>query len=183
MTGRFLRALPTFLYVLLFLPGTFVHELAHFIAAKLLFVHVGKFSLKPEKREKEIILGSVSILNTDFIRKFLVGTAPVIFGLIIILATVYLVKKWDLTSDFRVVITVGYLMFVIGNSMFSSKADLEGAWKIAFLAIIIFAGLYFLGIRISINVNEELMKTASLYLLPVLAVDAGILAVLSLMRR
>lgn len=183
MTGRLLRALPTFLYVVLFLPGTFIHEFAHLVAARLLNVRVGKFSLKPERREKEVVLGSVSVAKTDFIRKFLVGTAPVIFGLAVIFATVHYGIEKNITSDPRAMVAVGYFVFVVANSMFFSKADLEGAWKVVLLGIIIFAALYFLGLRINFVVSEDLLATASLYLLPVLAIDVGILAVLSLVRR
>lgn len=183
VNSRFFRLLPTPVYILLFLPGTFLHELSHYIAAKLLFVRVGKFSLRPEKRETEIVLGSVAIEKTNIVKRLIIGAAPVIVGLFLIIGIVYLVVTHELTSDWRVVAFLSYFIFVVGNTMFSSKKDMEGAWKVIIFSLVIGVILYLLGLRVYFDADVEVLKIAGLYLLPVIAIDAGILCVLFLARR
>ena len=183
VNSRFFGLLPTPVYILLFLPGTFLHELSHYIAAKLLFVRVGKFSLRPEKRETEIVLGSVAIEKTNIVKRLIIGAAPVIVGLFLIIGIVYLVVTRELTSDWRVVAFLSYLIFVVGNTMFSSKKDMEGAWKVIIFSLVIGVILYLLGLRVYFDADVEVLKIAGLYLLPVIAIDAGILCVLFLARR
>ena len=183
VNSRFFGLLPTPVYILLFLPGTFLHELSHYIAAKLLFVRVGKFSLRPEKRETEIVLGSVAIEKTNIVKRLIIGAAPVIVGLFLIIGIVYLVVTRELTSDWRVVAFLSYFIFVVGNTMFSSKKDMEGAWKVIIFSLVIGVILYLLGLRVYFDADVEVLKIAGLYLLPVIAIDAGILCVLFLARR
>ena len=68
----------TTMYVLaiLFLPGTFIHEVAHFLTALVLLVPVGQPEFLPEAIEgNKIKLGSVPIAKTDPLRRFLIGIA------------------------------------------------------------------------------------------------------------
>ena len=46
---------------------------------------------------------------------------------------------------------IGYTVFCIGNSMFASKKDLEGAFTLMIFFLIAFSLAYFLGIRIHIT--------------------------------
>lgn len=169
--------------MLFFLPGTFIHELSHFLMAKVLFVPVGKFNLVPKRGEKEIVLGSVAIAKVDIVRRLIIGAAPVIFGITLVLSVVYISVSQSVYKDWRLVALIGYIVFITGNSMFSSKKDLEGAWKVALFAIIITTIFYLLGLRIHLDINSEIFQLASLYLLPAIAIDGCILAVLSLVRR
>lgn len=179
---RFLNTLPMLFYVVLFLPGTFLHELSHWLAAKLLFVRVGKFSLKPEKREKEVVLGSVAIEQTNIVKRLLIGAAPVIFGLMLILSVVYLVVAHELAVGWKAVAVLGYLVFVIGNTMFSSRKDMEGAWKVVLFIAVLVVAAYFLGLKVNVELETDVFRHASLYLLVPIAIDSVILLALSLMR-
>ena len=95
----------------------------------------------------------------------------------------YLVVTHELTSDWRVVAFLSYFIFVVGNTMFSSKKDMEGAWKVIIFSLVIGVILYLLGLRVYFDADVEVLKIAGLYLLPVIAIDAGILCVLFLARR
>lgn len=69
------------IFTLFFLLGTFIHELSHFLMAKILFVPVGNFSLFPKFKGRIIELGSVTVAKTDLIRGSLIGLAPLFISL------------------------------------------------------------------------------------------------------
>jgi hypothetical protein len=178
------------LYAIVYLPGTFVHELSHFLFAKALFVKVGKFSVKPRKLEEEIVLGSVSIEKVDIIRRLIIGSSPVVFGLTIILSAIYFVLTNNIYRDLRVALLMSYVVFVIGNTMFSSRKDVEGIWKVAVSAVIIFLAFYILGVRFYMDFQSvflvrviEIVKVADIYLVAPLAVDLIISACYSLKNK
>lgn len=179
--ARLLDLLPVPFYVVLFLPGTLVHEMSHLIVAKALFVPVGKLSLWPKRRESEIVLGSVAIARTSFLKRFLIGVAPVVFGLVIILLFSYLTLERDFVKDRWVFVIAGYVVFVVANTMFSSKKDMEGAWKTGIFLLA--AAIVFFLLRIKITLDENLFRVASIYLLPAIAIDAVVVIVLSLRKR
>ncbi len=79
LTGQPGCAIRLLFYLLL--PGVFLHEVSHYVTAKLLLVptngiHIG---ITPTKK-KQISLGSVSIRRTDPIRESLIGIAPFVVG-------------------------------------------------------------------------------------------------------
>lgn len=131
---------------IIFLPGTIIHELAHLLFAGVMFVPVGEMNVLPEIEETSVKLGSVQIGKTDPFRRIIVGVAPVLLGLILIFSIFLLVKIgsapwWQVTLAF-------YLLFEIGNTMFSSRKDIEGSILfiilIVTLSLAISATLYFL---------------------------------------
>src|SRR4030065_996260 len=81
----------TYFYSFLYLPGIIFHEISHFLTALFLFVPVGGINLNPTFEEddkgntKSIKLGSVAIGKSDLIRGSLIGFAPFIFGITLIL--------------------------------------------------------------------------------------------------
>ena len=58
----------SYLLAIVFLPGTFVHEAAHILAALFLLVPFGEVELLPQVQEDGIKMGSVGIAKTDPIR-------------------------------------------------------------------------------------------------------------------
>ena len=190
INSQFLASLPFLLYALLFLPGTFIHELSHFLMAKLMFVPVGKFTLMPKRYEKEVVLGSVSIAKVDIIRRLIIGAAPVIFGLLIIISTISFSISSEILKDWKAGFLISYLVFVVGNTMFSSKKDLEGAWKVGLTTIIIFTFFYIFGVRFFINSQSiffvrlvEILKLANIYLLGPILIDAAITLVIRMKMK
>ena len=69
------------LFSLLFFPGVLLHELSHFLMARLLGVRTGRFSLLPSLMpDGKLRLGYVETDETDLLRDALIGTAPLITG-------------------------------------------------------------------------------------------------------
>ncbi len=174
---------------LLFLPGTFIHELSHYVSALSLFVNVGKFNLTPRIEVEHVTLGSVHIEKTDPIRRFLIGASPFLFGMIIICAVPFYIFRNensifppDNVFKISIIIFTSYFLFTVANSMFSSKKDMEGSLVLLiFLAVIAvglrFAGIEFEAVLISLVLeNENVFKNLSILLLPSVIIDFMIVA-------
>ncbi len=75
------------LYFVIVLPGVVVHELSHWLMAKILGVRVGKLSIGPVRkaRSRRVTLGSVRVAAVDPLRASLIGLAPLLGGTAIIL--------------------------------------------------------------------------------------------------
>lgn len=67
---------------ILFLPGTFVHELSHFIFALVTTHRITGFSVLPVIETKSIRMGSVSYYHKHPILSLIVGIAPLFGGYI-----------------------------------------------------------------------------------------------------
>ncbi|HET7098741.1 MAG TPA: hypothetical protein VFI61_00675 [Patescibacteria group bacterium] len=133
-TGNNKRA--SVLLGLIFLPGTFVHEISHFLTALFLLVPVSDLNLMPEVQEDGVKLGSVSIGRSDFIRRSIIGIAPLIVGAgIIFWVTTYIYTTGKLT-DLWFITGLVYLIFQLTHTMFSSKKDLS-----AVLELVVFVGV------------------------------------------
>lgn len=69
------------LFSIIFLPGVFLHELSHFLTAKILLIPTGKFSIFPQSLpDGRVQLGYVETARSDAARDSLVGAAPLIVG-------------------------------------------------------------------------------------------------------
>lgn len=165
----------------LFFPGTVIHELSHALSAGLLGVPVGTMEFVPKIEGPNVKLGSVQIAQTDPIRRFFIGAAPFIFGTAILLGILFFFVKNHLFTNYYITILVGYAVFEIGNTMFSSKKDMEGALELFITLIVIVIILYLLGIRLpAFNPNEffsqplvqGIFQRGSLFLLAPLVLDA-----------
>ncbi len=187
---------------LLFFPGTVVHELAHLFTAEILGVHTGKLSLVPENLEEdEIQAGSVQIAKSDPFRRYLIGFAPLIVGLVILAALSYWLpsllqqataaaRSGNLltSSSTYLVSLLIYLLFVISNSMFSSKEDLKGFFAFAITIGILVGAGYIAGIRIELTgtalefanrILDGLVKSTGL----VLAINGVLLLLLKVLLK
>jgi hypothetical protein len=151
------------LFSLLFLPGVLLHEISHFIMAKLLEVPTGRFSIIPRKLESgSIQLGYVETASTDFVRDALIGMAPLISGVIFVAfvgvsrlgfnllwgslirgqmsslnpAVMAMVDRPDFWLWF-------YLVFAISSTMLPSASD-RRAWLPLILVLLFLLGLILL---------------------------------------
>ncbi len=135
------------IFFLIFLPGTLVHELSHWLAAKLLGVPTGRIIIWPQaKRDGTLWLGAIQVGRADPLRSSLIGLAPLISGsLLVVLIGAHLQLgtlgdslargRWELVwealihsislADFWLWV---YLLFAIANRMLPSPADRE-PWK------------------------------------------------------
>jgi hypothetical protein len=134
-------------YFLLLLPGVLVHELSHWLAARLLRVPTGPITIGPSSKGKGATrLGSVSIARADPLREGIIGMAPLTTGSVLILVIAYsifgLAGPPDLAVDLdpgAVLSVLGgylsvpnvwlwvYLIFSISNAMLPSESDRQ-AW-------------------------------------------------------
>jgi hypothetical protein len=151
------------LFSLLFLPGVLLHELSHFVMARLLGVRTGKFSIIPKKLDGgRLQLGYVETAKTDFFRDALIGVAPFVTGCFFVafvgisrlgLNTIWLelingelstinkaIQSIDVRPDFWVWF---YLAFAVSSTMLPSNSD-RRAWLPLVMVILGFVSLILL---------------------------------------
>ena len=183
------------LFSVLLFPGVLLHETSHFLAARLLGVSTGKFSLIPQRlNDGRVRMGYVETGNTDVLRDALIGAAPLITGGIFV---AYVgIFRWGL-SDVWVSFSNGgldgglaalvqvyalpdfwlwfYLMLAVSSTMMPSEAD-RRAWVpvllvIAFLtaaAIFLGAGEWML-VNLAPYLNDGLRAVAVVFAISSLA--------------
>ena len=135
------------IFALVFFPGVFLHELSHFLMAKLLFVPTGKFSLIPQAQANgKLRLGYVETASGGFIRDALIGAAPLVTGsLFVAYAGIYFLHLLPLWNFVRQADWNGfwlslmaipnapdfwlwfYLVFTVSSTMMPSESD-RHAW-------------------------------------------------------
>ncbi len=189
MTKR--EGLSTHLLAFLFLPGVIVHELSHYLAAKFLFVPTGKVSLFPKKDGDYVKLGSVSIAQSNILKEFIIGVAPLISGILIILAVVYFLLQ-DLSGfNFLKIILSLYAIFVVSNTMYASRKDFQAALPFLVTIIVLIIVLVVLDIRLpvitfdllpQIDLNR-IFNMGSIYLGIPIAIDLIFILVLRIFNR
>lgn len=189
--------MPINLLSFLLLPGVIIHELSHLLIAVILFVPVGNMEFTPKLAHGGVKLGSVEIAKTDPVRRAIIGFAPVFVGLMIVIGIVYLFTSNILFFEDKnayifasVLLGVMYLLFAISNTMFSSKADMEGTLEIIVTLLIIAILLYILGLRVPLSLaweflesNSELVKKSSLFLSAPIVIDVVMLGVIKVFYK
>ncbi|WP_420642460.1 hypothetical protein [Candidatus Leptofilum sp.] len=148
------------LYAIILLPGVFLHELSHWLAATLLGVRTSGFSIIPKMQpDGTVQLGYVEYFKGRTlgpIRESLIGGAPLIVGTAVILLIGFRVfSVTELTAAFQsgqldsLVATLEqlyqtpdfllwlYLLFAIANGMMPSRSD-RRAWPAFVLTMVVF---------------------------------------------
>ncbi len=153
------------LFSFLFFPGVFLHELSHFLMAKMLRVRTGKISLIPRTLpDGRLQMGYVETVNTDIVRDSFIGLAPLIAGtLFLAYAGIYQLQiqtLWDVLRNGQIeLFWMGlgllpkvqdfflwfYLTFAISSTMMPSESDRHAwfplsLWATALLTLAIFSG-------------------------------------------
>lgn len=182
------------LLAFLFLPGVIIHELAHLLTAGALLVRVGEIEFMPKVQGKSVRLGSVEVGKTDPIRRAIIGVAPVLLGLAIMLGGLFYITNpsfFPQLSFVLKIIVASYIIFQIVNTMFSSKKDVEGL--IEFLAVIFILILiaYLLGFRLPLFVLSffhseafsQFFQQASVFLLVPLFINIGVLSLTKVLTK
>lgn len=141
---------------LVFFPGVIIHELAHTFMAAIFFVPVRHMEFVPKITEYEVKLGSVQIGRCDPIRRLLIGVAPVFVGIILLVGILFLFYTNALGPFHELPKVLQYffialLFFIIGNTMFSSKKDVEGSIEFFLIVILLIFLLYLFGIQLPIT--------------------------------
>jgi hypothetical protein len=135
------------IFAMLFLPGVFLHELSHFVMAKILRVRTGKFSIFPKSLpDGRLQLGYVETARSDVVRDSLIGAAPLIIGtLFVAYVAIYHLQMrvlWDAFRNGQLnLFWLGvralpqvqdfylwfYLAFAVSSTMMPSESD-RHAW-------------------------------------------------------
>jgi len=144
------------IFSILFLPGVFLHELSHFVVAKILWVRTGKFSIFPQSLpDGRLQLGYVETTKSDVVRDSLIGAAPLIVGtLFVAYVAIYHLQMRVLWDAFRNgqfnLFWMGvralprvqdfylwfYLAFAVSSTMMPSESD-----RLAWLELVISIGV------------------------------------------
>jgi hypothetical protein len=148
------------IFAMLFLPGVFLHELSHFLMAKILRVRTGKFSIFPQSlSDGRLQLGYVETAKSDVVRDSLIGAAPLIVGtLFVAYVAIYHLQMRLLWDAFRNgqfdLFWLGvralpqvpdfylwfYLAFAVSSTMMPSESD-RHAWLELLISIAVLFGL------------------------------------------
>jgi hypothetical protein len=173
------------LYALILLPGVFLHEFSHWLAATLMGVRTGTFSLIPRIQDDGTVqLGYVEYYKGRTlgpVRESIIGGAPLLVGTAVILLIGYRIfgvtdlalaiqsGKIDIlssalgtvyqTNDYLIWL---YLLFAISNAMIPSQSD-RRPWR-AFLLTMLGIGLllYLLGV-FNLIMNELIEPTTVVF--------------------
>ena len=178
--------------VLFLLPGTVMHELAHFLAATLVRVPTGPMSIFPkfeknydEKGDRLLVkTGHIMVAKTDPFRLTVIGVAPMLIGLLIIyVCGKFLIGNtggiFERTLQINTLIA-SYILLIASSSMFSSGQDLKSLLITAPVIGLLLSALYYSGIKIVVEerVIERvtfILKDLNGYLLLTAAIDFGVL--------
>jgi uncharacterized membrane protein len=98
--------------------------------------------IMPKIMDDEIRLGSVQVAKTDPFRRTIIGVAPVLLGMAIIFGTLFYLQPLA-EKNSGIYIFLFYVIFSIGNTLFSSKKDLEGTVEFV-LAFVFFLVVLFI---------------------------------------
>jgi hypothetical protein len=183
---------------IIFLPGVIIHEISHLLIATVLFVPVGDMEFTPKKDNNGLglKLGSIKIAKTDPLRRCLIGFAPVFVGLMLVVGLVYffgqniIFFQKNLFIFITAILALIYLLFAISNTMFSSRADMEGALEVLLTILIIFAISYVLGFRFSSAYLGRILtkefvgaiQKSTLFLLAPIVIDIVLLRIVRALR-
>jgi hypothetical protein len=141
------------LYDLLVLPGVVVHEAAHIVAAVCLRVRVVRADFFRFRRVGDARQGEVIVEHVDPLRMSLIGAAPLLAGvpLVLLLLRALALPPLGLTlAAFEALCPLMrepfnllglYLVWAIANTMFPSAAD-RAAWWVVGVALAIGAALF-----------------------------------------
>lgn len=177
---------------LFFFPGTVLHELSHFIVAEILRVKTHGMEFKPEYTNGRLKMGSVLISETDFLRNFLIGVAPFVVGCSVIVASLFTLftsfsyrDVFYSPASFLITLGIVLLLFIVTNTMFSSKKDMEGAVELLVGILVVIGVLYIAGVRPEHYIGELLfqksvlsvIKSVNVLLLVPLSIDIFVILV------
>ena len=160
---------------MIFLPGVFLHELSHFVVAKLLRVRTGKFSIFPQSLpDGRLQLGYVETARSDVVRDSLIGAAPLIVGtLFVAYVAIYHLQMrvlWDVFRNGQLdLFWLGvralprvpdfylwfYLAFAVSSTMMPSESD-RHAW----LELVISIGVLF-GITLLVGAGPWMLSNVA----------------------
>jgi hypothetical protein len=154
------------LYAIALLPGVFLHEFSHWLAANLLGVKTGSFSILPKSRSGGVIqLGAVEYYkpgSVSTLRETIIGIAPLLTGTLAIFLVATRIFDVEILADavsmgsldnitvaFNNILSTKdlwvwlYLLFTISNTMIPSTSDRK-TWPMILAAVTVLVVLIIL---------------------------------------
>ena len=158
------------IWSLIFLPGTVIHELSHFFFAILTGARTGKIEILPqfleedwedESRGRSVALGYVQTQKLNPVQGFLVGTAPFIVGLILLVWLSSLLRQSYLSQNIYLFLLQGYLFFTLSNSFFPSWSDIRQTLPLVIITAVSLLVLWILGVQIIFGPPAQIISLAN----------------------
>lgn len=180
---------------IIFLPGTVIHELSHFLFAILTGARTGKIEIFPRFLEEDwedeesggnVTLGYVQTQRLNPIQGLFVGLAPFIVGIAMLVWISSQIQLSYLSASYFLLAFQGYLFFTISNSFFPSSSDLKHVYPVVITLIIILAALWFFGVKFLVTPSAafyDLLTTMSLTLMFSALVNLAIVIMLFLANK
>lgn len=183
------------IWSIIFLPGTIVHEVSHFLIAALTGAHTGKIEIFPEylesdERSTHVAFGSVQTQKLNPIQGFLVGIAPFISGMALLIWLASLLQISFTDRNIWLLILEGYFFFTIANSFLPSWTDIKQTLPFVIVFLLIALLAWYFGFQIFLNSNsyiwtiiDPLWKAIGLSALLNLAIIGIIFILLKITKR
>lgn len=145
----------------IFLPGTLIHEISHFLVAALTGARTGKIEIFPEYLEQDldnhhtrVALGSVQTQKLNLFQGFLVGIAPFLSGIALLIWLAALLQASFIAKDIWIFLLEGYLFFTIVNSFFPSWPDIKQTIPFIIISFIVAILAWYFGFQIFLSSNS-----------------------------
>lgn len=157
------RNLLIWFWSLIFFPGTIIHEISHFLVAAATGTRTGKIEIFPEfiqdlhsmEEHRGVALGSVQVSRMNPLQGFLVGLAPFISGMTLLVWLATLMRHNYQTQNIYPLLFQIYLFFVISNSFFPSWSDIKQTLPLfSFSALAVLLAWYF-GFQFSLGAGSS----------------------------
>lgn len=176
------QEMATVIYSIIMLPGVLLHEGSHWLAATLLGVRAGRFSVVPERLpDGTLRLGYLETEKPDLFREALIGVAPLLVGCGVVIFAAYgrlgvgpvgealagnhfaqaaqSVAAMTEAKDFWLWL---YLIFTVSNSMVPSASDRRAWLPVALMAAILVGVLVWIGLGPALVETFEGLAAAGL---------------------
>ncbi len=143
-------------YTILFLPGTVIHELSHWIVAEILQVQTGAITIFPDFEAENHVdrqrLGSVATAKSDPFRGFLIGIAPFVTGTLALFVLSSLLRDgWNAGWIWWKLGLIIYGLIVVASSMLISREDRRYWPAIIILGILTYLALWKSGVTVALS--------------------------------
>lgn len=154
----------------IFLPGTILHEVSHFLVAAMCGVRTGRVEVLPEfieevvvnKEPKPVHLGYVQVSKMNPIQGFLVGTAPFITGLAMLVWLSSIIPNALQTQQYGILGLEVYIFFTVANSFFPSWQDMKHTLSLIVISVLIIATGWYFGFNLVISPSSKVLEVINI---------------------
>jgi len=151
------------IWSVVFLPGTIIHEISHFLAAAATGTRTGQIEIFPEfienlleesDRPRGVSLGSVQVARMNPLQGFIVGLAPFISGTVLLIWLSSLIQVSYQAQNPYPLLLQAYLFFVIANSFFPSWSDIKQTLPLFIITLIAMALAGYFGLQFTLGATS-----------------------------